>query len=420
MLLLFVINGCDIYDIFSGGGTNFAPDSFQISIQRTHNSLQGQRESVEITLDNNTIDEFLLGGFDLMITYDASALTFQSVEQGQFLTNCGWEYFTVRHEIIEADSTNIYAVRVVSIADIYPPIQRPVCFTPTDSSTNQLVVLNFLVTNDRAYECSYSPIQFFWGDCGDNMMSDYSGNQLFVSRFIYNKLDTGTVDYFRNLAEESIFPSIAGFNSSCDSEVEAYSGNVIRKIDFVNGGIDIVCADSIDTRGCSRGDLNNNNVQFEIYDVILYSNYFVYGMQVFSVNIDCQIEASDSNGDDLTLTLADFVYSIRVLVGDTLPFGEPSNINATFQHDNAGKISVVDSIQIAAAHIVVEGEVTPTLLADNMTMGSAFDGSNTRIIVYSLENNNFIGDMVNVGSNTILSIDAADYLGNQVILTEVN
>ena len=59
------------------------------------------------------------------------------------------------------------------------------------------------------------------------------------------------------------------------------------------GGIDIVCADSID----DRGDINLNGVANEVADAVLLGNYFVYGLSVFTINIEGQIAASDVNAD---------------------------------------------------------------------------------------------------------------------------
>jgi len=120
------------------------------------------------------------------------------------------------------------------------------------------------------------------------------------------------------------------------------------------------------------------------------------------------------------LSVADLVYTIRVLVGDANPYpkevvNEAAYINAKYQHD-AGVISIVNNdVKIAAANVVVAGDVTPILLADNMTVLSNFDGTNTRILVYSLENNNFTGDMIDVGNNEIISLDMADNMGNTVV-----
>jgi len=392
--------------------------NFLITIEKTHGTIQGQGQAVEVTMQNSGFENYPMGGFDFVFAYDASALTFQSADPGQFLVDCGWEYFTYRYGANGNCGTGCPSgeIRVTAIAETNNGQgNHPDCFTNSGSISNQLTVLNFLVTNDRTFECMYAPVQFYWYDCGDNTISDVSGDQLFISNHIYNMEDT-TGAYSVDLAADVAFPSYFGANSSCDIALQDGKPDPLRFIDFVNGGIDIVCADSID----ARGDINLNEIAYEIADAVLYSNYFVYGISVFTVNVDGQIAASDVNADGLTLSVADLVYTIRVLVGDANPYpkevvNEAAYINAKYQHD-AGVISIVNNdVKIAAANVVVAGDVTPILLADNMTVLSNFDGTNTRILVYSLENNNFTGDMIDVGNNEIISLDMADNMGNTVV-----
>ena len=392
--------------------------NFLITIEKTHGTIQGQSITVDVSMQNSGFENYPMGGFDFLIAYDASALTFQSADPGQFIDDCGWEYFTYRYGSNGNCGTGCPSgeLRIVAIAETNNGSgNHPDCFTNSGIISNQLAVLNFLVTNDRTFECMYAPVQFFWYDCGDNTISDVSGDQLFISNNIYNFEDTTSINFSINLAGDFPFPTFGGANSTCDISLNDGKPDPLRFIDFVNGGVDIVCADSID----ARGDLNLNEIAYEIADAVLYSNYFIYGLSVFTVNVDGQIAASDVNADGLTLSVADLVYTIRVVVGDALPYpkeavNEAAYINATYQHADNGVISVSEEIQIAAAHIIVAGDVEPTLLAENMTIVSAFDGTNTRILVYSMENNNFTGDMINVGNNEIISVDMADDQGNQV------
>jgi hypothetical protein len=182
-----------------------------------------------------------------------------------------------------------------------------------------------------------------------------------------------------------------------------------RIIDFWNGGIDIVCADSID----ARGDINLNNVPNEVADAVLFTNYFVYGIGVFTTNVNGQIAATDVNADGITLSVADLVYLIRVIVGDADPYykvGAPTKVN--YVHTDNG-LMTVDGAQIGAAFVVAEGDVTPQLKADGMEMRYAFDGANTRILVYSLEGNSFTGELMDLDAN-VLSIEMATDEGNPV------
>jgi len=70
---------------------------------------------------------------------------------------------------------------------------------------------------------------------------------------------------------------------------------------------------------------------------------------------------------------------------------------------------------MGAAHIVMAGNVTPTLLATNMEMRFASNGEVTNILVYSTEaNQSFSGDFLEV-SGDVVSTEFATFLGAPVV-----
>ena len=85
-------------------------------------------------------------------------------------------------------------------------------------------------------------------------------------------------------------------------------------VTFVNGGVK-VCSDAF----CWTGDLNLNEYPYEIADVVLYANYFIYGPEVFDINYDLQLLASDVNKDGFYPSIADFVFLIRIIMEDISP-----------------------------------------------------------------------------------------------------
>jgi hypothetical protein len=202
------------------------------------------------------------------------------------------------------------------------------------------------------------------------------------------------------------FPTYFGAPDVCE---EGDKVAPIRFIDFANGGVDIVCADSID----ARGDLNLNGEENEIADAVMYSNYFVKGLGVFTINVQGQIAASDVNADGLTLSVADLVYLIRIVIGDALPYAKIAPVNASVVVGNG--VVAVDA-DMGAAALTVRGDVTPQLLADNMEIKYAFDAEEnvTKILVYSMEKDaTFNGEFVAV-NGTVESIELATYDGAPV------
>jgi hypothetical protein len=386
----------------------------KVVIEKIHNQIQGQYTLVDITLGTN----YPLGGFDLLIKYDNSALTLSEVLPGGFITDCGWEYFTYRFGADGNCSGGCPSglVRIVSIAETNNGANHPTCFSnypPPPGLDSVIASLKFLVSNDRTLECQYTPVEFFWIDCGDNGLSSVDGDSLLISRYVYGY--GGGAPYYRIDATAGIeFPTTQGAQEECDAFTPG-KPSTWRIVDFYNGGVDIVCADSID----ARGDLNLNTYAYEISDAVLFSRYFIYGLPVFTINQAGQIAASDANADGLTLTVADLVYLIRVVVGDEQAYDKPSVEAVTAKYSVDGGVISVDGVDLGAAYVVVAGNVSPTLLADNVAMQFAYDGTNTRILVTpNLDNltkmESFTGDFLSGITGEIVSIEMATVLGQPV------
>ncbi len=392
--------------------------TYAITIEKTHNTPFGQIEDVHVTLDNSVNPGNPMGGYDLLIDYDQSVLSLTSVDPGGLILNCGWEYFTYRFGTngnCGANACPEGKVHIVAIAETNNGNNHPSCFGQTPAANSDLAVLHFMVTNDYSNECQYVPIRFMWYDCGDNAISSKTGDTLFISRHIWDWA-TGA-----DLAGNTPYPTYHGANSSCDTLIGDGKPDPVRAIDFYNGGVDIVCIDSID----DRGDINLNGLSNEIADAVLFSNYFVYGIGVFTINQQGQVAATDVNSDGAVLTVADLVYLIRVVVGDAIPIPKSTPVAVKYTHNDAGVMSVKDDVQIGAAVVVLEGNVVPTLLANNMKLQYAYDRANnvTRALVFSpiamnepiVPSQSFTGDFLNV-SGTVVSIDMATFEGQPVSL----
>jgi hypothetical protein len=384
--------------------------TFRVTIEKTHNTHFGQMEDVTISLDNSVDPGNAMGGYDFLIEYDPSVLSFNSADPGQLITDCGWEYFTYRHGASGNCGPNACPsgkLRIVAIAETNNGNNHPLCYGETPGASGDLAVLHFLVTNDYTIECQYVPIRFCWYDCGDNAISSRTGDTLFISRHVYDFDNPNPIEDL-----DHPFPSLYGANATCDTLLGDDKPDPLRCADFWNGGVDIICVDSID----ARGDINLNGISNEVADAVLFSNYFVYGASVFTVNAPGQIAATDINADGTVLTVADLVYLIRIVVGDALPIPkEVVPLAVRYTHDQQGVMSVKDEVQIGAAFVVVSGETTPVLLADNMELLYAYDGANTRVLVWSREAHSFTGDFLNVQGQVIV-LDMATFEGQPVAL----
>lgn len=395
--------------------------NFIIRIEKTHNTLQGSYVEVPIFKSYGTLD---MGGFDFLIAYDASALSLTSVEPGAALgpSGCGWEYFTYRY----GPQGNCGGpcpsglLRVVAIADANNGPNHPDCYTVNDGET--LAVMKFLVTNDRNYECQYVPIRFAWIDCGDNGISSRTGDTLFISSRVFEFENT---DPFSNpdfeITDTVCYFAVAygGACSMCDVMLKY---EPIRSVIYWNGGVDIVCADSID----DPGDLNLNGLANEIADAVLYTNYFMHGVAALDVvppRREAQVAASDINRDGVPLTVGDLVYLLRIIVGDALPIPKLAPIAGECEINwahNTFTTSSANEIGGVYATFKVNGDYALKLNTDMETVSAESEGL-LKILVYAGLTN--ISNRVAAGANNLFSIDGnvelvtvevSDYQGNMM------
>ncbi len=393
-------------------------ECFHVQIEKVHDAMQGQHSLVDIFLNSSGKP---VGGFSFLIAYDNSALFPSTVTPGALLTGCSWEYFTFRFGANGncGNACPSGLLSVTALAETNNGAYHPGCYL--DGQVGTLATLDFLVSNDRTLECQYAPVRFFWLECGDNTFSSKYGDTLWISRNVYDL-------ELNNITNTSYsLPGYYGAPNEC--LVPGGKGLPQRCIDFTNGGIDIVCADSID----ARGDINLNDLPYEIADVVMFTQYFIKGLAAFPR--DCPgcipptyatqgaIAASDVNADGVPLTVGDLVYLIRVVVGDAAPY-EKLNPNAGYEATVAVSGTTVrvseSNVRLAGAQIVVEGDVTPTLgsAARDMELQYSFDGTVTRILVFSSNHKASLqtGELLNLGGQfTVKSVDLGAVDGSVVV-----
>ncbi|MDH3937748.1 MAG: T9SS type A sorting domain-containing protein, partial [candidate division Zixibacteria bacterium] len=388
----------------------------QLAIEKTHNTFQGQFVDVSITIVGLNLP---MGGFDVLVAYDASALGLQSATPGPPFYDpapdgCGWEYFTYRFGPFGncGDACPSGMVRIFGLAETNNGPNHPSCYGVPDSDPHELATMTFLVTNDRTFECQYVPIWFFWGDCGDNTISSQDGGVLYLDRLIHDYdgrliWDEDDDDQF---PEDERIPYVGAPDYCLNPDPNKPSP--FRLTCFVNGGVDIVCADSID----ARGDINLNGVPNEVADAVLFGRWFVIGGGCWPIGppVEAYIAATDVNADGITLSVADFVYLVRIITGDALPYPKLSPVTADADLVN-GVLSV--NTDMGAAYVVVENSITPRLLAESMEMKYQYDVDNnlTRILVFSLEKDRrFSGDFLGGVEGNVMILEMATYDGTPV------
>ncbi|MEW5874477.1 MAG: T9SS type A sorting domain-containing protein [Candidatus Zixiibacteriota bacterium] len=354
-------------------------------------SLGGQNKTVCVWVDPATGSSGLEGGFDFLICYDQSALSFISASRGDDL-HADWEYFTYRTGMFGGNCgtgcPNGF-VRLVGIADMNNGITPdPAAFDLAGCIVN----LTFFVTSDQNFEGSCPHIGFCSYDCGDNVISSKDGNTLYLA----SSGATLGPDYDLNYCLDN-----------------SPKGAPEQFIDFCPGAICIVPPPD------DRGDINLNGIANEIGDAVLLSNFFIYGSSVWHPTYGpSQIFASDVNNDGIVLTVADLVYLIRIITGDAQPFPD-ENINPKVApyassvdvisnvRNNTLTVSTSSSVELGGALLVYRfsgmtvGEAALTA-GSGLKMKSRVSGGELRILVYP--DPATAGGKVNAGSNDLVTV----------------
>ena len=239
-----------------------------------------------------------------------------------------------------------------------------------------------------------------------NFKSDDPSNVLqAISESVWNRI--GVSNSFVEVTDEQAgFPTYYGAQDEC-YDPQADPKTAVRFAEYYNGGIKIICVDDLD----DRGDINLNGVANEIADAVVFTNYFIFGMDAFTINAEGQRAATDVNTDGIPLTVADLVYLIRIITGDLLPNPKAGLQVPTNVYINENNVCV--DAEIGAAHIVLNGNAEVSLAegATGMQIKSHFDGRNTQVIVYSFEKGmTATGNIIKTDSK-VVQFEAASYYG---------
>ncbi len=397
--------------LFVGGlllvdGVDISAADFQISIDKLQDVKQGRTVDFSIRLDSTQAIAQEMGGFDLLIRWNPSAMTLVSVDTGMLLNKCGWEYFMYKYASNSPCGDTVCpsgVLRLIAIADLNDgPFNHPDCF---GGFSGELASVTVMVSPDTAFACRFIPIQFLWFDCGDNTITSVSGTHLFLSDEVW---DMGV-----NIAGQTNEWSYFGALEECLTT--GTTNPPTRNVDFINGGIDIACIDSFDVR---IGDINLNGTANEIADNQLFLSYFLHGPTVFTIDNNAQIFTTDLNRDSTVLGIDDFVYQTRLIHGQlTVPENWLADTVEILYNAEQRTISQVYDGQLGALLFIFLGEISnPILYAPGMTLDWQYDGTTTVVVISSIIDGNACeqGDLLSwSGGGQLLHATSATWSGGK-------
>jgi hypothetical protein len=172
------------------------------------------------------------------------------------------------------------------------------------------------------------------------------------------------------------------------------------------------------------GDINLNNVAFEVGDAVYYSNYF---MNPESYPLTGQrLQNSDVNQDGRTATIGDLVALIRILTGELDPPGKTIagkyglECELSVERENNQLQVFTDPKRTLGAMLVnikFEDEkprVISTARLDDMLIDEKVEDNHLKVFVYSLA-----GNRINAGDEALLAIESADISSVEIVGVEL-
>ncbi len=402
---------------------------FSIKIGKVKEVMGGTEVSLPVIKLSGNSEMY---GFDFLISYNTNAMLFKGVSENSELFDIPgeyeWEYFTYSFDNDRPCDSGCPSglLRFVGTANQKSNSHTPQSLYIPDNTT--LFTLDFIVSNDMTLMGEFLPVSFFWKDCTDNAIrcKGVPGNrfetrsQIALSNRVFD-VESRYDNIFYEITDKNCgFPTLNGAQEECYGRVNSQRLDYIPYINFYNGGIKLIDCGCVD----DRGDINLNGIAYEIVDAMLFVSYFIYGPEVFAINVNGQTSATDVNGDAIPLTIEDLVHFIRIIVGDALAYGAPrpsEHFSGTLNIENdENSITVSGEFEkaVGAIHLCfyAPGQIDDVYLTDaanHMFLMYAHKNDSLKIIIFSLEHISLstdYKDIVNVkysGAEPVLAYASA-------------
>ena len=361
--------------------------SFVIESPGDNQSLnfQGGFSFIPVYLDS--IGDQPLTNFDLSIAYEDTILTVRDVIPSEAL-EC-WEYFNYSVNVIQDEQGNsLECLSINAISNLKSIYGQPTGCSGVKGEfvdfPTKLFDIKYYVKDNREYECHCVPIYFYWLDCNDNSVNDANYSIRYVSQNVYDIAWVGENQYTKLIPDNNYVSEdehIYGVFTDCMAIPVGSSSQITPVIDFYDSWVCLSCSEPQPT----SGDINLNNVAYEIEDARLYAAYFIYGNSAFRINLLEQTEESDVNRDEEYPTLADFVYLVRILYGDAVAWSSLQHYQSTaYISVENDTVYVECDRDLGAVAISFYDRVNSKSLLESFTLKDDYFNGFTNVIIYKM------------------------------------
>ena len=352
----------------------------------------------------NALNSWEVGGFELNIKYDPDNLTPVGVLPGSVLESCDWEYLDF--------SSSVDGILTISgLADINNGSNYPSCHLT--GVNGEFLKLRFFIANDSSLYCTNLPVNFYWNDCNSNLFSNISDDTLFVSCRVLNSL--GQV-----IEADNPLPSFTGAPDACLDSLNGENVTAFRAVNYRNAEFRISCIGQMD----GRGDINLNKITYDVGDYVLFSNYFLYGLRVFTKDLDQQSANSDVNANGENLETGDIMYLLRIICGEATPYPKSAPLvgdSAIYTQDTSShSVDLEYTGTVAAAYLIFLGNIDITEPEiDGIPIMYIQQDDTTRVFIAELSDQTEEdvfgeGHLFNYsGTGELVYVSCSDYWGNE-------
>jgi len=345
------------------GGRVLSNDQLILEIADLHRLIQGRSYKIPVYKISGDVE---ISGFNLAIAFDSRIAESVRIIPGDSIADnfvCGWDRFDYKIEDNVPFQNNLVnsLVRIVCNYNSGRLIDIP------DSTI--LFQIEIFVTNNRNYECAFMPLRFCWGNYNDNLVW-LDGNQCgIVMKYCdikFRRFKKPLNPIFPNKAD--YYPSTTGITiENLPSSSVQYAKPLLI---LYSGFVDILCS-GLD----ARGDISIGG-GIDSLDLVLYKDFFLYGLRAFKIAIEAQIAASEVKEDGYPLTVEDFVFDI-ILYNSYYARYEPPNgvFDTEFITSNKKdclNLKVQSDADLPAVWFVFNLDTTATAI-DNIVLDSSID-----------------------------------------------
>ena len=225
------ICGICFLTVVSAAGNLFAADSTKAD--RPHSKITIENESYSLGQLIDTIDISIessgkpIGGVDIKIGFDSPALEILEIIPGEIQDSCGWNFFNSRDVSFKTSAEAPIGVwQILAMAEFGGDTVSAVCYGFDRKASIAKLIIHVDRSQIDLETDSILQIFFYWEDCGDNTVTNISGDSLYLSLISDNEKDTLRV-----------LPSRIGAPASCINPKA--QNKPVRGVGFESGGVRI-------------------------------------------------------------------------------------------------------------------------------------------------------------------------------------